>query len=209
MNLFDNDNQKYLIWDLETCNLNLLNNNLPWQIGFLLAEGNKIINSKSYMLKWPNLKVSEGAARATRFNMTEYKAKAVNPAPVLEEFESYLYNKDYSIIYHNGLGFDTYVHNIWRNALGKNEPDFSYLDRVYDTNALAKGIKLGIKRQKNQNFLAYQYSMLSIVQKGLKTNLTSLGKELGIEFNYETLHNATEDVKLNFIIWNKWIKNNI
>ena len=51
--------------------------------------------------------------------------------------------------------------------------------------------------------------MINIVQKGLKTNLTLLGKEAGIEFDYNNLHDALNDVRLLQLIWDKWIKWNV
>ena len=36
--------QKYLVFDYETCNLNLgLDSNKPWQLGFLTCKGNRIL----------------------------------------------------------------------------------------------------------------------------------------------------------------------
>ena len=56
-------NQKYLLFDYETCNLNLVSNNKPWQLAFLVVENNKIIESKDYWLKWNDLTVSPEAAQ--------------------------------------------------------------------------------------------------------------------------------------------------
>lgn len=45
--------------------------------------------------------------------------------------------------------------------------------------------------------------MSSTVKKGVKTNLTALGKEYGIDHDYDNLHNALVDLDLNLKIWNK------
>ena len=39
-------NQKYMVFDFETCNLNLVSEeNKPWQLAFLIYEGDKLIES--------------------------------------------------------------------------------------------------------------------------------------------------------------------
>ena len=39
--------------------------------------------------------------------------------------------------------------------------------------------------------------------KGVKTNLTALGKEYNIDHNYDKLHDALVDLELNLKVWNK------
>ena len=66
-----NNKQKYLIFDFETCNLNLVNSsNRPWQLSFITATKDKIHEKHDHFLKWRDLKVSEGAKLATRFDYT-------------------------------------------------------------------------------------------------------------------------------------------
>lgn len=205
-----NEDQKYVCFDFETCSANLQSpTNLPWQLGLILCQGTKILERKCFYLKWNPLPMTEGAARVTKFNFRKYQELATDPAPILEYLESYLYNPEYLVMYHNGLGFDSYVHNIYRRKLGKQKPDWSYLSRVIDTHALAKGIKEGLPYRKEDNFLVYQYKLLSIIKKGLKTNLTLLGKENSIEFDYDTLHDGLNDVILMKLVWDKWIKWNV
>jgi hypothetical protein len=83
--------------------------------------------------------------------------------------------------------------------------DWSFiLPKVIDTKAVAQGIKLGRPFQPSQdNWTEYQYRMAADHTKGIKTNLTTLGKEYGIPFDYETLHDGLNDVKLNLLVWNK------
>ncbi len=198
--------QKYLVWDLETCNLNLaVSVNLPWQLGFLTIENNEVKETKTLYIYWKNLKVSAGAAKVTRFNHQTYLDMALPAQDVLGEFETYLYDPNYLVIGHNQLNFDIYVHKIWREQLGYRS-NFSYLNRCIDTNAVAKGIKLDRKYRPPEDFLVYQYRMLSVRQKGLKSSLTALGKENNIPFDYENLHDAGNDILLNWIIWNKVLR---
>lgn len=205
--LLDNNNdKKYLVFDTETCSLGLSDlNNKPWQLGMLVCQGTQILKKELFYIRWPDLKLSEDAARITRFNQKEYDEKAEDSIKVLDYFESYLYNKDYLIMAHNGLGFDVYIHSIWRLNLGLKR-DWSYLPRFIDTNALAKGIKLHRSYRPGDNLLAYQYSMLSIVRKDIKTNLKHLSVEFDIPSQDTELHSGLYDCLILWRIWNKWLK---
>jgi hypothetical protein len=80
------------------------------------------------------------------------------------------------------------------------------IPKIIDTNAVARGIKLNIKyNPEKDDFMEWQYRMSSMVVKGCKTNLTALGKEYEISHNYESLHEATSDVLLNWKIWKKLV----
>jgi DNA polymerase III epsilon subunit-like protein len=66
--------QKYLLFDYETCNLNLISgHNKPWQLAFLVIEDNKIVEEKDYWLKWDDLRVSPEAAKITGFTEANIK----------------------------------------------------------------------------------------------------------------------------------------
>lgn len=203
-----NYHQKYLVFDFETCNVNLIHNNFPWQLAFLLCEGFDIKESHNFYIKWPNLPISKDAARITRFNREEYDSLSQDPKQVLSFFEKYLYNPEYRIIVHNGIAFDTYVHTFYRKQLGK-PPDYSYLERLIDTDSLARAIKKGVKLNSGDNLLAFLYKTHTIIEKGLKTNLTALGKELKIDYDYANLHRADKDIPLNWLVWTKWVIFNI
>jgi DNA polymerase III epsilon subunit-like protein len=198
--------QKYAVIDCEACSLNLVHkNNLAWQWAILDCEGDKVINQHNLYVKWPHIPISEEAAKVTHFDQNKINQLGIDPKLVLEIVDKYIYNPEYKLLIHNGLGYDVYLHNIFRNNLGY-KTDYSYIDRVIDTHALAKGIKLDIKYDNKDDFTTYQYSLLNIKSKGLKTNLTILGKENDIQFDYDNLHDGIKDVELLFLIWNKWIK---
>ena len=205
-NLLKNPNHKIALFDLETCNLNLATEiNKPWQLGLIICEGGQIKEKHNKYIWWDNLPMSASAARVTRFDYEKYKSLAKPADEALELLDSYLYNPEYIVMGHNILGFDVYVHNIWRKLLGK-PVDYSYNNRLIDTNAIARGIKMGLPYN-NGSLLAYQYSAISIKKEGIKTNLTALGKENKIEYDYENLHDGLNDCILNFQVWNKYIKN--
>ena len=47
------------------------------------------------------------------------------------------------------------------------------------------------------------FRFANYVEKGLKTNLTALGKEYGIDVNYDNLHDSLEDVILTAKVFDK------
>ena len=193
---------KYVMWDVETCHLNCLQDNLPWSLGYILYQNGKILESHNHYIKWDNLNISKDAARITRFDMEEYKRKAEDPIKVLDKFESYLNNKDLICGFHNGYNFDIYVLKIWREKLGRKN-DYSYLDRTIDTNSIARAIKKGVKQIKPEERKMMMFRFGNYIEKGLKTNLTALGKELQIVANYDNLHEAGADVILTAKVFDK------
>ena len=199
-------NQKYLIFDYETCNLNLSHmENKPWQLGFLIAEGSKIIEKYNFYLSWKDLKISKEAERITNFSRSKYDKLKKDSNKCLNEFEKFLYDPNYLKVGHNILGFDVYMHNIHRVLCGKKS-DYSYINRVLDTNCLSRGIKNNILFKKNDDIAIYQYGLLNLRTKGVKTNLKQLCRDYSIDFNENNLHDALYDVEkthevLNKILW--------
>lgn len=198
-----NKNQKYIIFDYETCNLNLCDtNNKPWQLSFIIASNNKIHQSHDFYLKWEDLPISKDAAKITGFSRSKYDKLSVCPLEVLNFFESFLYNEEYIVVGHNILGFDVYVHNIHRKLLGKDS-DYSYIDRAIDTNCLAKGIAKNLTKLQNKSRISWQYSLNNIVERGLRTSLQMCAKKYKIDFDPTKLHNALYDININFEVLKK------
>jgi len=188
-------NQKYLIFDYETCNLNLSSlENKPWQLGFVISEGSKILDRQDLYISWEDLNISKEAQVVTNFSRIKYDKLKQNPKKCIDAFEKYLYNKDYIIVGHNILGFDVYMHNIHRLLLGKPS-DYSYINRVLDTNCIARAIKNEIAFTKNDDLLSWQYKLLNFRKRGVKTNLKQLCKDYSIEFDDKKLHEALYDVE--------------
>ena len=199
-------NQKYLLFDYETCNLNLVSNNKPWQLAFLVVENNKIIESKDYWLKWNDLTVSPEAAKITGFTKAKYDKKASCPKQALEHFEKYLYDPDYIKVGHNLLGFDVYMHNLHRKLVDeKLTPDFSYSNQLVDTLCLAKALKKRIKLNKDDDFLAWQYRLNHLIERGLSCNLKQCCKDFDVPFDEKKLHDALYDIEVNFEVFKKMI----
>jgi len=194
-------NQLYLIADHETEGLNLFYSR-PWQIAFLIAEGEEVKERFEFCLKWPNLQVGKEAARICGFNPIKYNSEAKDPKEILPFFEKYLYDKDFILLSHNWLGFDTYIHSIWRRNLDLS-CDYSYLNNLIDTNCVQKAIKLGIKLNEGEDRLAFQYRLYHKRQKGVKTGIDACCREYGITIDETKRHQALYDCEINFEIWNK------
>lgn len=203
MNLLrDNKSQKYLIFDFETESLNLLSDNRPWGLAYIIYQNGVCLKKINRFIKWNDLHMSEGAARVTRFNYDDYVKKAEDARKVLDDFEAELNNPEYICIYHNGSNFDIYILKIWREALGRKN-DYSYLDRTIDTNSIARALKKGVKQIKPEERKMMMFRFGNYVEKGLKTSLTALGKEFNIQVDYTGLHDALRDVELNIMVWDK------
>lgn len=198
-----NNKQKYLLFDFETCSLNLGSlDNKPWQLSFLLAEGPNIKEKKNYYINWEDLPISADAKRITRFNEKKYRKEAVDPLFVLKEFEHYLYNEDYMIVGHNILGFDVYVHGILRRLCGQ-AVDYSYIARCLDTNCIARAIKNQIKFDPEDSFVSWQYKLLHHRVKGVRTSILQLCKDYDLDFDEKKLHDALYDISINFKLFTK------
>jgi len=200
-----NKNQKYLCFDFETCHLNLLDiENKPWQLSYIVAKGNQIIKEVDNFIYWPNLKISKGAQEVTHFDERKYHSLASDPKDVLSAFEEYLYDPEYIIVGQNLLGFDVYIHNIFRKLINKRT-DFSYINRIIDTNCIAKAIKKNLIPPKNSDFIIWQYKLNNFREKGLKTSIKAQLKDYKIDFDENMLHNSMYDVQMNFQIFQKQI----
>jgi DNA polymerase III epsilon subunit-like protein len=193
-------NQKYLVFDTETEGLNLIRSR-PWQVAWLVVEGGKILEKHDMFLDWPNLDVSAGAAKITGFTMKEYNKRKESPRKVWEKFSKYLYDKDTFIVGQNLLGFDVYMVNIWRELM-KLEADYSYVERIIDTRALAVAIAKDIPVDK-EDFISWQYRLINHRERKLKTSQAFLLKKYNIDHDPKRLHDALYDIEMNFKVFRK------
>ena len=196
--------QKYIVFDFETEGLNLRYSR-PWQLGFIETEGQNIKNEHDIYIGFDDLSVSADAARITGFSEHTYRKKKKDKLQVLEFFDKFLYNPDYLIIGHNIIGYDVYIHNVLRKACGK-PTDYSYMNRVIDTNCLSKAYKMGLKKV-DDNLTLWQYKLNNYIKKGLKTSQITMLKEFSIPFEADKLHDAVYDVKMTLKLFHKLIWN--
>ena len=198
-------NQKFLVFDYETCNLNLSSyENKPWQIGFIICQGSKVLKKFDLLISWDELNVSAEAARITNFSKERYDKGKKNPLKCLDCLEKYLYDDDFLIVGHNVLGFDVYIHDIHRKLCGK-KTDYSYIDRVLDTKCIGRAIKNDSYYNPDSSLISWQYKLLNYRKKGVKTNLKQLCKDYSIEFDNLKLHDALYDVEKTFEVLQKLI----
>jgi len=202
-----NKNKELVFIDCETLNL-CLNEcyNLPWQIAMLKVKGSKIIDSKDLYIKWDtDLKISKEAAEITKYNPQKVEDMGVSPKSAFEQVKDWLDKSD-RIVGHNILGFDIYLLRILYKKFGEIEGYKKLVYKIIDTNAIAKGIKFGTPYSPKEDFLPYQYRMHHTIKRGVKTNLTALGKENKIDHDYGNLHDALVDLELNLKVWDilKW-----
>lgn len=200
---FKLDKTPVLLFDCETEGLNL-GFSRPWQLSWSVYLNNKEIEAHNHYLKWPNLKVSEGAAINTGFQQSVIDEKGEDPNEIITLFESYLYDKKYLICGANILGYDVMILNHCRKFCGR-KTDYSYIDRCYDTNALSKAYKQGLKIKESDNFVVWQYKMLNTRIKGMKTNVGAMCEEFNIPFEEEKRHDAVYDNFLTYKVFKELI----
>ena len=199
-----NNNLNLLIFDYETCNLNLCSSdNKPWQLAFIVVEDGKVKEKVDYHLKWPDLKLSKEAAKITGFNKKRHDEIAIDPKKALDHFETYLYNPKFYNVGHNILGFDVYIHGIHRRLLNLL-PDYAYMSQCLDTVCLAKAIKKEIPF-KNGSLLSWQYKLNDLRERGLKVNLQQCCKDYSIDFDPSLLHDALYDIEKNYEVFKKML----
>lgn len=201
-----NKKQKFLFFDTETCNLNLVHDkNLPWEYAWQLCTLDEILTEEEYLVNWEltgrPIEISDDAARFTGYwgKRPKLLVEGIHPEELLEKFEPLLYDPEIIPIAHNGLGFDVYMHNIHRRLCGKKS-DYSYVKRFIDTNAIARGVKLDVSlpNSKDTGFevISHQYKMYGNPVKGVKTSIRALCADFGIEYDEAKAHAALYDVNL-------------
>lgn len=195
--------KKFTFIDCETFNLCLNEfNNLPWQIAMIETLGaEKIVEKHDLYVGWDTeLRISEEAKRITKFDDIKFANKKLPAEECVRKTHEILKNSDY-IVGHNLLGFDVYLLRI---AFKKFGLDWKFMmPKVLDTFALMKGVRLESKYKTGSDLLAYQYKQIHTIKGRLKCALGALGKEFGIDHNYDKLHDALVDLELNLKVWNK------
>lgn len=198
-----NYNLNYIVLDLETENLSLSHyKNRPWQVGILECCGSKTIKSYSKYIRWDDLNLSIGAARKTRFDNDVYIKYAEDPLIVWNEIKDYF--KTHYIVTQNGLGFDTYLIKSWLKNIDSWGGFGGWIDRSIDINLLSRAYFYGVKPDM-ENFLSWQYKMITDVRRGVKTNLRAMCKEFDIEFDDSKYHEAFYDVEKTKEVFQKLI----
>jgi hypothetical protein len=195
-------NSLFTFIDFETFNL-CLNpyNNLPWQAAIIQLRNNKKVSVNDLYIKWDSpLKISEDAARITRFNHDLFNQKCVSANEACKIIADRLDETDY-IVGHNILNFDVFLMKIVYDFLGKDYKPL--VNKMIDTNCLSKAFLKSFKKSEEDDLLSWQYRLLNFREKGLKTALSTMGKLFNIEHNYDGLHDGICDLELNIKLWDK------
>ena len=197
---------KYSLIDCETFNLSLsFHFNRPWQVSVLNFQGNQVTSEKDCKITWnkvaPNLKIGAEAARITHFNEAIHNQVAIQPQEAFEMFWQDLKDSDY-IMGHNILRFDMYLLKGYAEFMGV---DWKWIvPKIIDTKAIAQGWKMGVPYSPKQgNFIDYQYRYANTHVRGIKTSLSVLAREFGIEVDESQLHNSAYDLLINKAVWDK------
>lgn len=200
-----NKTQKYIFWDTETCNLNLVHKeNVPWQYAWIEATLDNVISKGNILIKWPKINISKKAAMITGFSQEAVDTLGISPEEALRKIDAFMYDPQYLLVAHNGLNFDVYLHNIHRRLLGK-ETDYSYIERSIDTVALARAIKYEVQPLPDEDKVLFQYKFANTMRKGIKTSIASLCQEMDIPYDAQLAHNASYDVNLLYQIWKQLV----
>ena len=201
--LRNNKHQKIAVFDTETEGLSL-SSSRPWQLSWIICQGEDIIEEHDEFILFEDLNMSEGAAKITNFNKQTYLSKAKPPMEVWQKFAKTLYDKDILLVGQNILNYDIYILNVLMNSLGMQN-DWSFLNRMIDTRALAMSIFKQVKYNSEEDFLCWQMKLMNHFEKGIKTSQGFLLKHYGIEHDPAMLHNALYDIKMNYKIFRRQI----
>lgn len=188
---FKND-ARYCVFDTESNGLNLLFSQ-PFQLSWVIADNRGVIETHDRFIKWPDFKMSEEAARVTKFNMQAYLAKAEEPSAVFADFKKVLFDPKTIICAHNGFNFDIFMLRILMKACGETNY-WGYLPRLIDTKVLSIAYQKNIKYDGSTPFLVWQYKVNSIIEKGLKSSQQFMLDLFEIPYEKDRLHEALYDI---------------
>ena len=194
-------NQKYLVFDTETEGLNL-HSSKTWQLSWIVCQGNRVIETHDKFIKHKELNIPEVVKKLTRFDWDSYNAKAESLISVWSKFEKYLFDPQYIVVGQNLLGFDVYMIAHLQRMLGQ-QPDYSYLPRIYDTRALAKAYREELEKPRGDDLLSWQYKIINDRRLKAKVSQNQLLKFFDIDFEEEKLHDALDDIKMCYQVFLK------
>lgn len=206
LNLLRHDKKsKFLFIDFESYNLCLHRDfNAPWQAGLMMVQNNRVLDSKEILFNWGGkFQMKLGNPSFGHYSERTIQEKGMMPKEALNLIIDCFNNCDY-VVGHNLMKFDIFIlkelYALYRPA---SEDYRVWVDKIIDTKALALAIKLNVNKTLDESLQEFQFRFLNYFKKGLKTNLTFLCKEYGIEVDETKLHSAVADLEYNLQIFNK------
>ena len=193
-------NQKYLVFDTETEGLNLFSSK-TWQLSWIVCQGDKVLETHDEFIAHKELNIPKVVKKLTGFNWDIYNSKSRSLDAVWNKFEKYLFDSQYIIVGQNLLGFDVYMISILQRLLGQ-QPDYSYLSRIYDTRALGKAYREELQKPK-RDLLSWQYKIINDRSLKAKASQKQLLKFFDIDFDEEKLHDALYDIQMCYKVFLK------
>jgi len=161
-----------------------------------------IVDEADIRVKWDShLKIGEGALRVVDYNKEENDKLAVDQKEAFDKMEEWLDWADY-IVGHNLFSFDFPL--IQEHCRMNNKEWKKWAPKIIDTKCLVYGLKTDYLFNSDEDDLfTYQLRIFEEFKRGVKTNLTLCAKERGIEHDYDSLHDALCDLKLNIKLFDK------
>ena len=197
-----NKDATFLVMDFETTGLNLFLSK-PWQFACVMGKGGKIFEKHNIFIHWDSLNMEKGAEIATRFDMGAWADKAIPTKEAFKTINEKFEEADY-IGGHNLLGYDANIYYSSCERIGVTP--YPIHTKILDTLSFGKGIKLETPYRKGEDVMAYQLRMASIIvrKRGFAT-LSAFADYYDIKFDPDKLHDALEDVSLNYKVLMKMI----
>lgn len=191
--------QKYIDFDCETEGLNLKFSR-PWELSYLIGQGNRILKKRQIYIDIPNLNLSKEIKRLCNFDQKKYDREKIPPPEAFSEFIKYLYDDQYIVVGQNIINYDINIVNVLAEMCGK-ELDFSFVDRILDTRPLAVAHKEGLEKPRTGSLIEWQYKILNDRSLKARVGQASLLKFFGIEHDPKRLHDGLYDVEMNWEIF--------
>ncbi len=196
-------NKKFVVIDSETCGLQLFYTR-PFNIGIQVYQNGNLIENHDLFIKWDDYKISPELAFKVHYDKDKIDKEGQKPKEVLDILLSYLTNQQNFFVGNNVIGYDCMIFHNYAKNLGV-KLGYKWLNSLYDNNCLFKAYKLN-KKPDYDNFLAWQFSLNSWKQKGLKSNVGYVCKEFGIEYDKDSAHSAIYDCDKSYKIFMELIK---
>ena len=194
---------RYISLDGESENLNPVFNR-PWQLAWIVVEDGKIISKNDHHIDIKDLKVGDGAARVTHFDLRYHNSVAKSAQEVYDKLCIDLFDEKNIVLGHN-FYFDFNLIKNLESYLGIKKW-WNINQRVRDKMVLSKAYKLNINPPEDpKEYVNWQFNLINHKQKGLKSSLGLMLNEFKIDHNPETLHNAIEDVTMTHHLFQKLI----